>query len=60
MDKVERDADNYRWLRCGGWEVLQDPKYWLPEYDFDGAVAAARADVALNAAMNKGAGNGPG
>ncbi len=39
---------------------LQDPKYWRPEYDFDGAVAAARADVALNAAMAKGGSDGQG
>ena len=44
---VELDAERYNWLRNGGWEVLQDPKYWRPELKFDGAVDAARIDAAL-------------
>lgn len=38
-----KDAERYRWLRCGGWEVLQDPKYWTPELRFDGVIDAAMA-----------------
>ena len=50
--EMRRNDARYRWLRCGGWEVLQDPKYWTPERGFDGAVDAAMLDVSLNAAMN--------
>ena len=47
----------YRFLRNGGWEVLQDTKYWAPENRFDGAIDAARLDVAIDAAM-RARGNG--
>ena len=50
-EAMRRNDARYRWLRCGGWEVLQDPKYWQPERGFDGAVDAAMLDVSLNAAM---------
>jgi len=49
--EIRRNDARYRWLRCGGWEVLQDSKYWQPERGFDGAVDAAMLDVSLNAAM---------
>lgn len=49
----------YRFLRNGGWEVLQDTKYWAPENRFDGAIDAARLDVAIDAAIRaRGNGNG--
>lgn len=41
----------YRFLRNGGWEVIQDTKYWTPENRFDGAIDAARLDVAIDAAI---------
>lgn len=47
----------YRFLRNGGWEVLQDTKYWAPENRFDGAIDAARLDVAIDAAI-RARGNG--
>ena len=42
-------------LRCGGWEVLQNPKYWTAGNRFDGAILAAMADVHIDAALRVGA-----
>lgn len=47
------DAERYAWLRQGGWEVMQDPKYWKPELTFDEAIDAARVEVALDACGRK-------
>lgn len=47
----KRDADVVRFLRNGGWEVLQDPKYWEQERTLYEAVAAARADIGADAAI---------
>lgn len=42
LQAAKADAARYRWLKCGGWEVMQDPSMW-PEYlKFDGAIDAAR------------------
>ena len=41
------DAQRYSFLRLGGWEVLQDPKYWPEGRTFDEVVDAARVDCAL-------------
>lgn len=35
------DLERYRWLELGGWEVLQDPKYWLPQRSLSDAIDAA-------------------
>lgn len=43
----------YRWLRNGGWEVLQDPKYWPAGVRFDEAIDAAMVSVAVDAALAK-------
>ncbi len=51
-------AERYRWLRCGGWEVMQDPKYGRPELRFDGAIDAGRVAVALDAAIDQARGKG--
>lgn len=45
-----QDAARYTWLRCGGWEVMQDPAMWPEALRFDGAIDAAMALVALQAA----------
>ena len=50
-DDVVRDAERYRWLRKGGWEVMQDPRYWTPERKFDGAIQAGMDDVKRNALL---------
>jgi hypothetical protein len=51
QDDVARDAARYQWLRNGGWEVMQDPKYWTPERRFDGAIEAGMAEVKSNAML---------
>ena len=43
---ARRDVEIVRFLRCGGWEVLQNPKYWTLENKFYGAIAEAMAEVA--------------
>ena len=45
--EAQRDVSIVTFLRCGGWEVLQNPKYWTPENKFFGAIAEAMADVAM-------------
>ena len=49
LAECKRDAEIVRFLRCGGWEVLQDPKYWTEENRFYGAIEAAMIDVSLAA-----------
>ena len=44
LSAIAKDAERYRWLRNGGWEVMSDPKYWQPELRFDGAIDAGMAD----------------
>ena len=39
------DAARLNFLRNGGWEVMQDPKYWPKHLKFDGAIDAAMAEV---------------
>lgn len=46
LDACKRDVEIVRFLRCGGWEVLQNPKYWTLENKFYGAIAEAMAEVA--------------
>jgi len=40
----QQDAERYRWLTHGGWEVMQDPIMWPEGYDFDAAIDAARGE----------------
>lgn len=46
LAECRRDVEIVRFLRCGGWEVLQNPKYWTLENKFYGAIAEAMAEVA--------------
>mgnify|MGYP000980298904 CR=1 FL=1 len=52
LDACKRDVEIVRFLRCGGWEVLQNPKYWTLENKFYGAIAEAMAEVAAEGDKN--------
>ena len=52
LAEVKRDVEIVRFLRCGGWEVLQNPKYWTLENKFYGAIAEAMAEVAAEGDKN--------
>ena len=43
--RLREDAERMRFLRNGGWEVLQNPRYWTAENKFDGAIDQAMAEV---------------
>jgi hypothetical protein len=43
----QKDAERLNFLRHGGWEVLQDPRYWTVTNKFDGVIDEAMRDVAL-------------
>lgn len=46
LAECRRDAEMLNWLCHGGWEVLQDPKYWKPDLKFYGAITAAMNESA--------------
>lgn len=48
---IKIDADRYNFLRCGGYEVLQDEKYWKNVDSFDDAVDKARTDCLITGSI---------
>ena len=50
---IAADAHRLNWLACGGWEVLQDPRYWAKELNFRQTIDSAIAECQTDALMGK-------